>query len=236
MLGDSIRRRRPGARPGSKREEEGPARPGRARARGGGDRFPWLTWLGIAVLVLLGSFGLGYILATQLVFPRPDTAGAGVAVPSLYGMERESAEAALQRLGLEVGPITEVASLRVRAGRVVAQDPVPEQQLRPGAVVSMAVSTGPPSVRVPPVLGLPAATAQDLLAAAGFEVEITQVRTGGVGQGLAVRTEPEGGTVVRLPATVALMVSAGPETVEPEEPADPPLDSPAPAPAPDVWP
>jgi beta-lactam-binding protein with PASTA domain len=86
------------------------------------------------------------------------------------------------------------------------------------------------------VLGLPAATAQDLLAAAGFEVEITQVRTGSVGPGLAVRTEPEGGTVVRLPANVALMVSAGPETVEPEEPAEPPLDSPAPAPAPDAWP
>jgi beta-lactam-binding protein with PASTA domain len=237
MLGDSIRRRRPGSRPGSEREEqERPARPGRARAKGGGDRFPWLTWVGIAALVLLGSFGLGYILATQLVFPRPDTAGAGVAVPSLYGLERESAQEALQRLGLEVGTITEVASLRVRAGRVVAQDPVPEQQLRPGAAVSLAVSTGPPSVRIPPVLGLPAATAQDLLTAAGFEVEVTQVRTGSVGPGLAVRTEPEGGTVVRLPATVALMVSAGPETVEPEEPADPPLDSPAPAPAPDAWP
>jgi beta-lactam-binding protein with PASTA domain len=233
MLGDSIRRRRPGASHESDRaEKERSAGPGRARGVWGGDRFPWLTWLGVAALVLLVSFGLGYVLATQVFFPRPETAGAGVAVPSLYGMERESAVATLQGLGLQSGPITELASLRVRAGRVLAQDPVPEQQLRPGAAVSLAVSTGPPSLRIPPVLGLPAATAQDLLDAAGFEIEVTQVRTGTVAPGLAVRTEPEVGTVVRLPATVTLVVSVGPEPVEPEEPAD----SPGAAPAPDVWP
>jgi beta-lactam-binding protein with PASTA domain len=230
MLGDSIRRRRATTRPGAKDEEGGrPARSARARLMGGGDRFPWLTWLGIAALVLLVSFGLGYVVATQFVFPPPDTAGAGVAVPALYGMERESAEETLRRLGLEVGGITDVASLRVRAGRVLAQDPVPEQQLRPGAAVSLAVSTGPPSLRIPPVLGLPAATAQELLEAVGFEVEVRQIRTGTLAPGLAARTEPEGGSVVRLPATVALVVSVGPEPVEP-------VDSPAPSPPPAEWP
>jgi beta-lactam-binding protein with PASTA domain len=236
MLGDSIRRRRAPGRPGAEDEEaRRPARSARARLIGGGDRFPWLTWLGIAALVLLVSFGLGYVLATQFVFPRPDTAGAGVGVPALYGMERESAEETLRRLGLEVGAVTDVASLRVRAGRVLAQDPVPEQQLRPGAAVSLAVSTGPPSLRVPPVLGLPAATAQGLLEAVGFEVEVRQIRTGTVAPGLAARTEPEGGAVVRLPATVALVVSVGPEPVEPGEPVEP-VDSPLPSPPPAEWP
>lgn len=237
MLGDSIRRRRPVRRPGSKDQDEATvSKPGRPRPGGGRDRFPWLTWAGLAALVLLVSFGLGYVLATQLIFPRPRTAGAGVAVPALYGMEREAAEEALQRLGLRVGPVTDVASLRVRAGRVLAQDPVPEQQLRPGGEVGLAVSTGPPSVRVPPVLGLPASTARDLVEAAGFEVEVRQVRTTAAAQGLAVRTEPEAGSVVRLPATVELVVSVGPEPDEAPDPGEPGAPTAPGLPGPDVSP
>jgi hypothetical protein len=245
MLGDSIRRRRPVRRPASKGGDvDELSKPGRPHPRGGRDRFPWLIWLGLAALILPVSFGIGYLLATQFIFPRPDTAGAGVAVPALYGMEREAAEQELQRLGLRVGTVTDVASLRVRAGRVLAQDPVPEQQLRPGAEVGLAVSTGPPSVRVPPVLGLPAATARDLVEAAGFEVEVRQVRTGAAARGLAVGTEPEAGSVVRLPSTVALVVSVGPEPEEPVEPVERgepdgipgPDASPAPGPATGEWP
>lgn len=245
MLGDSIRRRRLVRRSGSEDSDVNRlSKPGRPRPSGRRDRFPWLTWLGLAVLILPVSFGLGYLLATQLIFPRPDTAGTGVAVPALYGMEREAAVQELQRLGLRVGTVTDVASLRVRAGRVLAQDPVPEQQLRPGAEVGLAVSTGPPSVRVPPVLGLPAATAQELVEAAGFEVEVREVRTTAAARGLAVGTEPEAGSVVRLPATVALVVSVGPEAEEPNERGEPgeaagvpgPDVSRAPGPATGEWP
>lgn len=238
MLGDSIRRRRPKrSRPGEK------GRPGRkgTRARGGGEdgggRFAslgWLKWLGVAVAVLLVSFAGGYLLATVVVFPPPETAGAGVPVPSLYGMDRDAAEQRLRGVGLAVGPVTEIASGRTAAGRVIAQEPVPEQQLRPGARVSLAVSAGSPTVRVPPVTGLRGPTARDLLEAAGFEVTVQTVRMPGPSEAV-VRSEPAAGTVVRLPTAITIIVNLGPE--EPEAPDDlVPIDSPGVAPVEPAWP
>lgn len=189
----------------------------------------WLTWTGLALLVLLVSFGLGYLVATRIMFPRPVTAGSGVAVPSLYGQELAAAERALSGVGLRLGPVTQVASVRVSAGRVVAQEPIPEQQLRPGAEVALAVSTGAPEVRVPPVTGLGERTARELLEAAGFEVEARQVRSGGVAPGRVLRTDPEAGAVVRLPASLTLIINVGPEEVEP-------VDSPVVDTGPAGWP
>jgi eukaryotic-like serine/threonine-protein kinase len=189
----------------------------------------WLKWTGLALLVLLGSFAVGYLLATRLLFPRPDTVGGGVAVPSLYGEEREAAERTLTALGLRVGTVTEVASMRVRSGRVVAQEPIPEQHLRPGAEVSLAVSSGSPAVRVPPVMGLGERTARELLEAAGFEVGVREVRGGAVAPGRVLGTEPQAGEVVRLPAEITLVVIVGREDIEP-------VDSPAVDTVPAPWP
>jgi eukaryotic-like serine/threonine-protein kinase len=176
----------------------------------------WLLWTGLAVVVLLASFGIGYLLATQVMFPRPESAGTGIPVPSLYGMEVEVAGRALRDAGLGVGQVTEVASTGVRRGRVVAQEPLPDQQLRPGAEVSLAISGGAPSVRVPPLTGLGAVTARELLEAAGFEVGVQEVRSGGVAAGRVLRTEPAAGDVLTLPASVVLVVNVGPGP----EPAD----------------
>lgn len=220
MLGDSIRRRRR------------PTGPAPQRAAGTGPRrrefsFRWWHWLGLAVVVVGLSFLGGYVLATRVFFPPPVTAGVGVAVPDLHGLERSEAERTIEALGLEVGQVTEVAHRRESVGRVVAQEPVPEQQLRPGAQVSFAVSAGAPAVRVPPVTGLGVETARGLLETAGFEVMVRPVRTTGR-RDVVVRTEPAPGTLARLPAAVTLVVNLGPE----EEP----VDSPAPVPEAPIWP
>jgi beta-lactam-binding protein with PASTA domain len=221
VLGDSIRRRRgPAARPG--RQPVGPDAPEGPEDRPGPEPRtlpPWLVWIGLAVGVTGGSFLIGYLLASQFLFPRPETAGVGVPVPSLYGLEQEVAREALEQAGLRLGPVTEVASLRVRPGRVVAQAPIPEQQLRPGGEVALAVSAGPPEVRVPPVTGLGEAAAQALLEAAGFEVDVRQVRSPAVPPGRAVRTDPEAGTVLPLPASLDLLVNVGPPEIEPADAA-----------------
>jgi beta-lactam-binding protein with PASTA domain len=225
MLGDSIRRsRRASVRKGTVRDEaveEG----GRDAGRGSRDPGPrtvpgWLKWSGLALLVLVISFGLGYLLASRLLFPQPDTVGAGIAVPALYGMEQESAGRVLAGLGLRLGDVTEVPSLRVAPGRVVAQEPIPEQQLRAGAEVALALSAGPPEVRVPPVMGLGGRTARDLLEAAGFDVVMREVRSGEVARGRVLRTIPEAGAVLRLPATLTLLVNVGPEEIEPADPPE----------------
>jgi eukaryotic-like serine/threonine-protein kinase len=227
VLGDSIRRRRTpaGKAPGAGTERAPRARPGEAPPAGG----RWLHWGGIALVVVGLSFLAGYLLATQVVFRPPETAGSGIAVPDLYGMDQDAAEAAVQALGLRVGTVREVASMRTQAGRVVAQEPLPDQQLRQGAQVSLAVSTGAPIIRVPAVAGLGAETARGLLERAGFDVVLQETRAPGR-PGVALSTDPVAGTAVRLPGEVMLVVNLGPELAEP-------VDSPVPPPSPETgWP
>ncbi len=217
MLGDSLRRRR-GA-PKSKPEPEpegaegpgGPERPERPKRRTGitGRPFTWSRWLILAAVILAGSYGVGYVLSTQVFFPRPETAGSGVPVPDLYGENRVDAESTLRGLGLAVGDVREMKSMTTDAGRVLAQDPLPGQELLPGATVSLGVSAGPPELRIPPLVGLGEATARDLLETVGFDVAVQQVRTTEFDPGVVTRAEPMPGTPQRLPTTVTLIVSAG---------------------------
>lgn len=165
--------------------------------------------------MLVGSFVVGYLLSTQLLFPRPETAGAGISTPSLYGESREAAERAIRKAGLQVGDVSELASLDTEPGQVLAQDPIPGQQLRRGGVVSLAVSGGRPELMVPPVRGMPVETARELLEGLGFEVAVQRGGGDGSREGLVLSTQPTTGTARALPAVVTLQVSAGAEEATP---------------------
>lgn len=209
MLGDSLKRRRgKGPRP-----EKPPSRPRPPRAA---SWLSWQRWLLLALVLGVTSFGVGYLLATQVVFPRPETAGAGVAIPDLYGQTRPQAAQAIRAAGLTVGEVREMTSMAHDPGQVLAQDPLPGQQLFPGGVVSLGVSAGAPEMRVPPVAGLGTSTARDLLETLGFEVDVEQTRSGEFPAGVVVRAEPAAGTPQLLPAAVTLIVSSG----SPGEPPD----------------
>ena len=165
-------------------------------------------------MILVGSFGTGYLLSTQVLFPAPETAGTGIAVPDLYGADREGAEGTLVEAGLGVGQVRSQASMAAPEGQVIAQSPVAGQQLRPGATVDLVVSGGPPELRVAPVEGLGADMARALLEEAGFAVEETTVPAEAT-EGTVARTDPPPGAAIRLPATVTLFVSLGPPQVDP---------------------
>lgn len=209
MLGDSLRRRHSATEP---EPENGPrTEPDAGKAT---RRFGWRHWLLAALIMLGGSFLVGYLLSTQLLFPRPATAGTGVPVPELFGLDGAEAEERLTAAGLEIGDVTELVNADAEPGLVLAQDPLPGQQLRRGGAVAYAVSTGAAEVRIPPLAGLDALAAQDLLQQSGLEVDVQQTRTVGIRKGAVVGTEPGSGTVVQLPAAVTLVVSAGPPAVD----------------------
>ena len=208
MLGDSLKRRR-GAPPSLKQPK---------RASGSGDWWPprlrgpftWRRWLVFAAIIGIGGYGVGYLLSTQVVFPRPETAGAGIPVPDLYDETLTQAETTLRTAGLEPGEIRRLASTSIDSGRVMAQDPVPGQQLLPGASVSLGVSAGPPELRVPPLAGLGLGTARDLLETLGFDVAVRHIRSPQFPAGVVARSEPGPGAAQALPAEVVLIVSSGP--------------------------
>ncbi|MGK7310704.1 MAG: PASTA domain-containing protein [Candidatus Longimicrobiales bacterium M2_2A_002] len=217
MLGDSLKRRRGGP---SSPEEPGPGRDRRLPKLLG--PFSAERWAVLAVVIGIASFGVGYLLSTLVLFPRPETAGAGVPVPELYDRTLSDAEATLRVLGLELGDVRELTSASTDSGRVLAQDPVPGQQLLPGASVAVGVSAGAPELRVPPLAGLGQATARDLLETLGFDVTVQQVRSGAFPAGVVTRSEPETGTRQLLPAEVVLLVSTGgPQDTLPAPEIDP---------------
>ena len=203
MLGDSLKRRRGGpssSEPGPPRDRKLPKLLG---------PFSLARWGMLAAIIGVVSFGVGYLLSTLVLFPRPETAGAGVPVPELYDQTLSDAEATLRVLGLELGDVRELTSATTDSGRVLAQDPVPGQQLLPGASVAVGVSAGAPELRVPPLAGLGQATARDLLETLGFDVAVQQTRSAAFPAGVVTRSEPETGTRQPLPAEVVLVVSSG---------------------------
>lgn len=218
-------RRRHAAEPPRTPGDERPPRPKRSRPL---LDLAWWQWPLVGVGMLLVSFGVGYLLSTLVLFPRPETAGTGIPVPSLYGDTWTEAEEAIREAGLVPGEVTELASSTVERGRVVAQTPIPDQQLRSGGVVSLGVSGGAPERRVPPVRGMREETARELLEGVGFEVEVRQVRVDDLAGGVVTRTDPEPGAARPVPSLVTLLVNSAPvvDSVQGELPVGVPSGAP----------
>jgi len=216
MLGDSIRRRR-GDRLGwlNKRRTGGPEAPRPPLAAR-----TVLNWMLAGLAAILLSFGTGYALAVQVLFPAPDyRSGAEVPVPRLIGRELGDAEREIEAAGLQLGEVTRLPHPSKRAGEVLAQTPLPEQQLPPGGEVRLAISAGPARATVPDVVGLPADDAAGLAHRMGFEVNRrTEVAPSAVGR--VIRVVPAPGTEQVLPASVTLFVGTEPESWLPPVPED----------------
>lgn len=206
-IGDSIRRRRGHrTRPAAKRG------------------FPWARWLVYFAITAAIAFGAGYVVSAYVLFPAPEQPTDGIPVPALTGRSLRDAEHHLQQAGLALGDVEEIPHPSVPAGIIVAQSPVAGQQLRPGASVGVGVSAGPVRVAVPDVTGFRAARAAALAARLGFTVEEIQEESL-FPAGQVIRVEPEPGTSLQLPATIVLVISAGPPQPEEEELLGVPVDT-----------
>lgn len=171
----------------------------------------------IGLAVLLVTFGLGYAVATRILFPPLPEPEDGIAVPDLAGTLASEADRELRPLGLQRGGVIEFAHPTQPPGIIIAQSPLPGQQLRQGGIIRVAVSAGLPRVRVPNVIGFDVERATTVLAQLGLTVQ----RRNEVNErpaGTVIRIEPEPGQRQPVPARVVIIVSEGP-------PPAPPADS-----------
>ncbi|HEX6135060.1 MAG TPA: PASTA domain-containing protein [Longimicrobiales bacterium] len=195
MLGDSVRRRQP-----------------RRYASGSDDGAPprdWkrsLLWLAAALLLPLL---IGWLIAVYVIFPPTEMTGDGVAVPDLIGLDASAAQRELVAAGLGDMQTEQLPHPEAEPGSIIAQSPLPGQQLRAGSDVRIAVSSGPPRVVIPDVLGFSAERAASMLSRAGFQVTRSEQESPAPA-GRVIRTDPEPGQGLVLPAAVTLIVSAGP--------------------------
>ncbi|MDB4947933.1 MAG: hypothetical protein JWM27_582, partial [Gemmatimonadetes bacterium] len=162
---------------------------------------------------LLGGFALGYLVVWLLFFPG-FARNAIVTVPDVRGRTFAQAKGDAEDEGLTVAKGTTLSNPYVPAGHVLAQQPLPGQEVTRGAVVHLILSSGPVRRHVPDLAGLDADEATALLARFGFAVAVTAV-TSPEYEGKILAALPASGAEVPLPATVRLTVSAGP----PKQPA-----------------
>ena len=174
--------------------------------------FPFRV-VAIATALVLILFATGYLVAVRLIFPPLPAPKNGIMVPALTGLQVPAAEAKLARIGLRVSDVVEIAHPTQPAGIIVAQNPLPGQQLRTAGAVTVGVSSGLPRVTVPNVIGFTLERALAVLSAAGLEAD-QQTEAGVQPAGTVIRMSPAAGTDTPTPGRVLLIVSSGP-TIQP---------------------
>ncbi|HEX6938733.1 MAG TPA: PASTA domain-containing protein [Longimicrobiales bacterium] len=221
MLGDSIRRHLRMTR-GAPRLVDPTA------------RMRWERWVLSGFIAVLLSFGAGYLIAAQVLFPAPEAPSEDatvIPVPRLLGKELTMAQEEIEALGLTVGGVRWLPHPEAPAGTIIAQDPLPDQRLRAGGEVRLAISSGRAQARVPDVVGLPYEAAARLAEGLGFDVNRRAQPETGVPAGYVLDVHPRPGTERVLPASITLVVSAKPAVVPnsvqtPGPSFDVPLDTP----------
>jgi eukaryotic-like serine/threonine-protein kinase len=152
------------------------------------------------------TFIVGYLIAA-VAFTSGGAPTDVVLVPDVRELDVEEASRLMSSTSLELTIGDSLANATIPAGAVLAQSPLPGQEVSRGTEVRVIVSTGQHRPRVPEVEAMPVALAMRALEAAGFEVEIEEAP--GEGQlGRVVSVAPEAGTLVPLPATVRIRVGS----------------------------
>ncbi|MEW5928447.1 MAG: PASTA domain-containing protein [Gemmatimonadota bacterium] len=159
----------------------------------------------------LGAFVVGYVLTTLLVFP-----GFGrqaiVTVPDLRGRTFDAARRAADDAGVDVERGPSLYHAAADSGAVLAQSPLPGQEVTRGSVVRLTLSAGRERRPVPQVGDLTADQAQSLLQRTGFAVRVRRVLSDRAA-GRVLGVNPKEGTQLPVRSTVELTLSAGPPVV-----------------------
>ncbi len=139
-------------------------------------------------------------------------APANATVPTLAGMTRAAAEAAIVNAGLVVGTVTEQRHATIPAGSVISQNPAAGTSVARGSSVAMVVSLGP--VSVPDIGNTTREAAEAAIAAAGLTLGgVTEAYSDTVPAGWVISQNPAAGAGVAPGSAVALVVSKGPQPV-----------------------
>lgn len=161
-----------------------------------------------SALLALALFACLATVGCTTTAPTSGTGPATVAAPTLVGLDRGQAQAALDAAGLKLGIVAEQYDASAAAGTVASQSPAPGTQTPQGSSVSIVLSKGPSSVAVPKVTGKTEADATALLEAAGFAVR-SKTKNDKAKKGTVIAQAPSAGETGKPGSTVTITVSTG---------------------------
>ncbi len=129
------------------------------------------------------------------------------AVPNVVGLTSDQAQLALEKVGLEMGPVVERESPLPR-GEVLASSPVAGADAILPSTVILTVSAGPSTVTVPDLVGQPLAAARSTLEQLGLHTaRITIDSAAADPDGTVMQQSPAAGAGLDAGGAVALTVA-----------------------------
>ena len=145
--------------------------------------------------------------AGTVVTLRVSAGAPPVIVPGVTGLNIADATSQLEGRGLTVDARPTESEERPER-EVLTQDPAEGEEVPDGSPVVLEVSSGPPRVPVPAVVGLTSNEAGVELGRAGFEVTFVD-EAGSARAGTVLRTDPVEGTELPKGETVTVFTSTG---------------------------
>jgi serine/threonine-protein kinase len=185
-------------------EEEDPDEEARKRRR---------RWIAAAVAAVV----IGILIGLAL------TRDTTTEVPDVTGEMRSAATQRLERNGFTVAKPVYVERAappnEVLEQQPLASPPADQAELDCSFLtffcskptVTLTVSSGPGSGKVPATAGLSQDEATEKLEDAGFEVEVENANSDSIEEGLVINSSPSGGSTVTNGSTVTIVVSRGPK-------------------------
>jgi eukaryotic-like serine/threonine-protein kinase len=169
-------------------------------------------WALVGVAVLIGLL-LGYGLTRDTTTDVPSVTGNqlnvaisllqqdGFSVREVKRVERNAAPNTVLEQDPAASPPAEKASLNCAFLNVACSKPA----------VTLTVSAGPGSAKVPSTAGLPRAKAEARLKKAGFGVQVEDVHSTSAAAGTVIHSTPAAGTTETRGSDVTLTLSSGPK-------------------------
>ncbi|GAB3082929.1 Stk1 family PASTA domain-containing Ser/Thr kinase [Corynebacterium aquatimens] len=181
-----------------------------AQNRKNGSIWKWL----LAVLAALAIVGGSLYAINEFGGKEEEVENNVVTVPNVIGKPREEAIRSIEALGLQVN-ISEKPSPDVPRGEVMAVNPNAGSQLKPGAQVTLTVSSGREITDVPDITGKTPQEAKDLLKKAGLTLndDIERDSSDNVEEGKIISQTPVAGSQLSKGSKVSIKVSTGKEKI-----------------------
>lgn len=163
-------------------------------------------------IAIIGGFLAAYLIVAFLVFPS-GVIPRDIQVPNVTGLGFDDAVRRLAERGLQGVKGEERFHAASPKGTVLEQNPAAGSRDVEGASISLSVSIGQQSGKVPAVNGMARADAERALEQAGFDVGEVNERPSNTPAGQVIESLPRAGADATIPSAVALVVSSGPTVV-----------------------
>ena len=137
-----------------------------------------------------------------------DSSGARTTVPRLRGLPAGGVSARARRTHLRA--IFSERHSSAPVGLAIAQSPSSGARVAEGSTVRVVLSSGPPPVQVPSLVGEPSSSAESSLAGSGLHYAVTMTAAPGSTAREVVQESPAAGVTIPSGSTVTLSVAEAP--------------------------